>query len=598
MKKRVSIVLVLALGLAAEIANTAAANEAPVADVGPCRYAGQDPVALDGTASYDPDNSGPLSYTWRQTAGPEAIIIDANTATPTIAASMQAGIGRDRTPRPVGFTQTDEIQECEFELIVSDGEFASMPETVKVIIVPDFGDNTFRLENPPFHADKPTIIYFGGGNCVSGLAVDCVSPFTPDDWLSAVNIINFPNGYTPDSGGGERTYSRYADMIIAYLSSVAPDYKQPIQTSGWSTGGQPAVDVGIRLNLIYADARYAVNRVTFFDALRYCRSNYAESISTFLGSSVDGEQCWADAYVSATSGGEGFVAGPPFQDNVLNVGFPNATGSWYQRHILSYQWYVNSLTPGDLNNFNHGVVAGAYWSVIGPGKNLQLASTPGVQTYRFDWHGQSSSGIMDFDDVLKHPGMLPEPVTLVKPVDVGDPNGFVLTCEESQNAIGYELLLGTDPYRVMDYEIISDTPAPPNDVITTFPSDKTWWTVRVRDQYGSAIYADPMSMVACNPNPANGAMHPDTWVNLIWHEGTAVASYDVYFGDNLVDVQDGVADVFRGNQTTAYFIVGFADFPYPDGLVPGTTYFWRIDDVGTDGAVIHKGKIWRFTVLP
>ncbi|MHC4707939.1 MAG: hypothetical protein ACYS8I_12750, partial [Planctomycetota bacterium] len=519
MQKRISIVLVLVLGLAMEIANTAVANEAPVADAGPSRYVAQDPVVLDGTGSYDPDNSGPLSYTWRQIAGPEVIIIDANTATPTIAESMQAGTGRDKTFKPVGFTQTDEIQECEFELVVSDGEFSSMPDTVKLIIVPDFGEDTLYLENPAFDADKPTIIYFGGGNCVSGLAVDCVSPFTPDDWLSAANIINFPNGYTPDGGGGRRTYSRYADMIIVYLSSVAPDYKQPIQTSGWSTGGQPAVDVGIRLNLIYADARYAINRVTFFDALRYCRDHYSESISTFLGSSVDGEQCWADSYASATSGGSGFVAGPPFQEDVLNVGFPNATGSWYQRHILSYEWYVNSLMPGDLNNFNHGVVAGAYWSVIGPGKNLQLASTPGVQTYRFDWYGESSSGIMDFDDVLNHPGMLPEPVTLIEPVDVGDPNGFVLTCEESENAIGYELLLGADPYRIADYDVISDTPAPPDDVITTLPSDKTWWTVRVRDQYGSTIYADPMSMVSYDPHPSDAATHPDTWADLVWAEG-------------------------------------------------------------------------------
>jgi len=150
----------------------------------------------------------------------------------------------------------------------------------------------------------------------------------------------------------------------------------------------------------------------------------------------------------------------------------------------------------------------------------------------------------------------------------------------------------------MDYDVISDTPAPPNDVISTFPSDKTWWTVRVRDQYGSAIYAEPMSMVAYNPNPADGAMHPDTWANLSWAEGIRAESYDVYFGDNLVGVQDGATEAFQGNQTTTNFVIGFEGLPYPDGLVPGTTYFWRIDDVGSDGTAIHKGKIWRFTVSP
>jgi hypothetical protein len=76
------------------------------------------------------------------------------------------------------------------------------------------------------------------------------------------------------------------------------------------------------------------------------------------------------------------------------------------------------------------------------------------------------------------------------------------------------------------------------------------------------------------------------------------ASYDVYFWEHFVDVQEATTEVFQGNQAMTYFVVGFTGFSYPDGLVPGTTYFWRIDDVRADGAVIHKGKIWRFTVLP
>ena len=37
----------------------------PVADAGLPRYAATDPVQLDGTRSHDPDESGPLSYSWR-----------------------------------------------------------------------------------------------------------------------------------------------------------------------------------------------------------------------------------------------------------------------------------------------------------------------------------------------------------------------------------------------------------------------------------------------------------------------------------------------------------------------------------------------------
>ena len=44
----------------------------------------------------------------------------------------------------------------------------------------------------------------------------------------------------------------------------------------------------------------------------------------------------------------------------------------------------------------------------------------------------------------------------------------------------------------MDYDIISDTPGPPNEVIASFPYEQTWWTVRVYDEFGSTIYADPI----------------------------------------------------------------------------------------------------------
>ena len=246
----------------------------PVADAGFSRYAGPDPVVLDGTRSYDPDNSGTLSYTWQQIGGPSVVIIDANTATPTIAGSTKPCTGRDPTPKPEGFTQTDEVQECEFELVVSDGELTSLPVSVKVIIVPDFGANALALQNDSFDPEKPTILYFGGGDCIVGYTNPNYGPrlpFKSSEWTSKANIISFPNGYGPDPGSEDRTYYRYGDMLIVYLSDVAPNYKERIQTSGWSTGGQPAIDVGIRLNLTYKDPRYAVNHVTLLDAASYCR---------------------------------------------------------------------------------------------------------------------------------------------------------------------------------------------------------------------------------------------------------------------------------------------------------------------------------------
>jgi hypothetical protein len=104
---------------------------------------------------------------------------------------------------------------------------------------------------------------------------------------------------------------------------------------------------------------------------------------------------------------------------------------------------------------------------------------------------------------------------------------------------------------------------------------------------------------ALAPVPEDGVIHEDTWVSLSWRAGDFAVSHDVYFGDNFDDVDAGAESVFRGNQTDMFFVVGFPGFPYPDGLVPGTTYYWRIDEVNdTEPNSPWKGKIWSFSIPP
>jgi len=104
---------------------------------------------------------------------------------------------------------------------------------------------------------------------------------------------------------------------------------------------------------------------------------------------------------------------------------------------------------------------------------------------------------------------------------------------------------------------------------------------------------------AFSPDPADGAIHEDTWVTISWKPGTSAVSHDVYLGDNFDDVNDGAAEAFRGNQAEAYFVAGFPGFPYPDGLIPGTTYYWRIDEVNdTDPNSPWRGDVWSFSIPP
>jgi len=106
---------------------------------------------------------------------------------------------------------------------------------------------------------------------------------------------------------------------------------------------------------------------------------------------------------------------------------------------------------------------------------------------------------------------------------------------------------------------------------------------------------------AFGPDPVDGAIHEDTWITLSWSPGDFAVSHDVYLGDNFSDVNEAMrdSDVFRGNQTGTFLVAGFVGYPYPDGLVPGTTYYWRIDEVNeAEPNSPWKGNVWSFTIPP
>ncbi len=176
-----------------------------LANAGASLYASKDPVTLDGTESFDLDGYGELSYSWKQVSGPDLILSDPTGALLTVS----------------GFQGRNHAQHCTFELTVSDGLMQSGPDATEIIIVPQFGPLAFTLIRGPFDPNKPTIVAFGGGNCNTGGGLQL-----SDQWHELANFLTVPSYDKP--------YSRYGDVLIAYLSSVAPDYDQPIGTMGSS----------------------------------------------------------------------------------------------------------------------------------------------------------------------------------------------------------------------------------------------------------------------------------------------------------------------------------------------------------------------------
>ena len=113
---------------------------------------------------------------------------------------------------------------------------------------------------------------------------------------------------------------------------------------------------------------------------------------------------------------------------------------------------------------------------------------------------------------------------------------------------------------------------------------------------GPLLHIELSSNWATQPSPADGAYHQNTWGGLIWEPGDTAASHNVYFDDNFTNVSDRTGDAFRGNQTETQLPIGYSGYSFPDGLIPGTTYYWCIDEIDADGVTIHEGPIWSFTI--
>ena len=106
--------------------------------------------------------------------------------------------------------------------------------------------------------------------------------------------------------------------------------------------------------------------------------------------------------------------------------------------------------------------------------------------------------------------------------------------------------------------------------------------------------------LARRPDPKDGAAVTQTWLSMSWTPGDFAVSHDVYMGESFDDVNSGTGTL-RGNVPTPFFMVGLGlpGDPYPAGLVPGTTYYWRIDEVNpADPNSPWKGNVWSFSIPP
>jgi hypothetical protein len=115
--------------------------------------------------------------------------------------------------------------------------------------------------------------------------------------------------------------------------------------------------------------------------------------------------------------------------------------------------------------------------------------------------------------------------------------------------------------------------------------------VLTQAEISEIMKSDPLP--ARYPKPANKTLTDVERASLLsWTPGEKAAQHDVYLGTNALAVEGAdtsdTSGLYRSRQDPN-------SFSPAEGVEPGQTYYWRIDEVNTD-ATISVGRIWSFTV--
>ena len=107
----------------------------------------------------------------------------------------------------------------------------------------------------------------------------------------------------------------------------------------------------------------------------------------------------------------------------------------------------------------------------------------------------------------------------------------------------------------------------------------------------------PMMGMAVNVSPADGAVDVLRDTALVWSPGIDAVTHDVYMGTVLEDVEGASRSDPRGVLVSEG--QSAASYQPADILAFGTTYYWRVDEVGgaPDNTIV-KGTVCCFTTEP
>jgi len=172
----------------------------------------------------------------------------------------------------------------------------------------------------------------------------------------------------------------------------------------------------------------------------------------------------------------------------------------------------------------------------------------------------------------------------------------LLRWSTSDTAVLHDVYLGTSPELGPQDRVVSrQTVAAPvyYHEVGFEPGTTYYWRVDGIDGAGKVTTGKVWTFVAASltaykPQPADGAK----WIDpqsptLGWSAGMNAVFHDVYFGAGEQDVAAGTGDTLKQSKQP---VISFE----PGTLEPGTTYFWRVDEILLDDSK-KTGLVWRFT---
>ena len=100
---------------------------------------------------------------------------------------------------------------------------------------------------------------------------------------------------------------------------------------------------------------------------------------------------------------------------------------------------------------------------------------------------------------------------------------------------------------------------------------------------------------AWNPSPKRGSgVDVEQAAGLSFNAGDGAVAHDVYLGTTPVAVENALADASVSPEYLGRYEETSVDVA--DQVQMGRTYYWRVDEIGSDGA-LTKGRVWSFNVV-